>query len=93
MNADKIKVVKIALNIRMDATTPPSPTRPCLPGKQESSRDLTKQSTGSPKSMQTVYEVPTLYATAPSSIRQLQQGVQQHIGAVFNQIPLSEFSG
>jgi len=92
MNADKINVVKIALNVRVDATTPPSPTRRCLPGMHESSCDLTKLSIGSSKFMQAVHPVPNLCAAVPSVIRQLQQGVQEHIGAILNLIPSGEFS-
>jgi hypothetical protein len=92
MNADKINVVKIALNVRVDATTPPSPTRRCLPGMHESSPDLSQQSIDSSKFIQAVHTIPNLCAAIPSVIRQLQQGVQQHIGAILNLIPIAEFS-
>jgi len=92
MNADKINIVKIALNVRVDATTPPSPTRRCLPGMHESSCDLTKQSIDRSKFMPAVHTMPNLCAAITSVIRQLQQGVQEHIGAILNLIPSGEFS-
>jgi hypothetical protein len=91
MHADKINVMKTALNVRVDATTPP-PTRPYLPGLHESPRDLTSGSFASSKIMQTVYAMPNSCAAVPSIIRQLQQGVQQHIGAILDLIPIGEFS-
>jgi hypothetical protein len=92
MIADKTNVMKIAPNVRVDATTPPFPTRRCLPGLRESSRALSQRSIGRATYLQVVHAVPDPCAAVLSSICQAQQGVQQHIGTILDLIPLGEFS-